>query len=62
MELFLLVRSILFCGLAFVVIYYGSRLLCIYVRKPLVEYCNKRGYSAKSVADSHKHGNRDLPF
>jgi len=38
---------LLLCGIAFVVImFFGSRLLCIYVRKPLVEYCNKRGLSA----------------
>lgn len=38
---------LLLCGVAFIAaIFYGSRLLCIYVRKPLVEYCNKRGLSA----------------
>lgn len=30
----------------FVVAFFGSRLLCVYVRKPLVEFCQARGMSA----------------
>lgn len=38
---------LLLCGIALIaIVYYGSKLLCVYVRKPLVEYCNKKGLSA----------------
>lgn len=38
---------LLLCGIALIAfVFFGSRLLCIYVRKPLVEYCKKRGLSA----------------
>ena len=45
---------LLLCGIAFVVImFFGSRLLCIYVRKPLVEYLQDNG---------GKHNQHQLPF
>ena len=37
----------LLCGIALIMgAIFASKLLCIYVRKPLVEFCNKKGFSA----------------